>query len=150
MRKGTRLGGLFLGFALLSFTLTSPNAASSATRNAPSSSCFEQRHDFAPFSADYDCSLMTESATYTVAALTKADYDFVCPGSGEVVFLWLVKSTITGSGYADYTTVTCSGGSSVTGTVTASSVKTNPSTNDYLYARVWNASQLYGIRTTYN
>ena len=149
VRVFVRLGALFVGFVLLSFTLLLPKPASSAFRNSPASSCFEQRNDFPPFSATYNCSLMVDSTTYTVAALTQGSFDFVCSGAGQIGFLWLTKHTFTGSSYMDSAGYSCTGTEVKTVTVSAIDVKTNASTNDYLAAGITNVAQLYGIRTSH-
>jgi len=150
MRKVGRLGGLFVGSALVAFVTLVPRAASSSVRNTGGAGCpAVQSGSF----SKYTCSLTTDGTTYTVPNITGAFFDFVCPVSTATVTYQLVKYSFTGSFFFDQGTKPCSGSVGpvdVFLTATAGGVKASASTDDYLSAVVDQTVQVYGVQMTFN
>lgn len=121
---------LFVGCAVIAFTVASPQVAKSATRNISASGC---KYDAA--NALYTCSIPTDDTTFTVADLDAAYFDYYCQ-TNKTVNYQLRKASYTGSLYSDVGTEACTSGGARDKYLAAVNVKTNPSVYDYLFAQV--------------
>lgn len=139
----------YLGGLLLSLVALVPAIAIASTRNIAGEGCISSPSG--SFSK-YTCSLTTDGSTYTVANLTGAYFDFVCPVSSATVTYALNKYTFSGSFFSDTGTKACAGNVGpvdVLLTATAGGVKASPSGFDYLYATVDQTVQVYGVQTRF-
>jgi hypothetical protein len=150
MRKLKQFGRVFVGAVFVAFVALVPRVAASSTRSTSGDGC--PSVSSGSFSK-YTCSLATDSATYSVPALTGAYFDFVCPVSSATVTYTLTKYTYSGSVFFDQGTKACAGSVGpvdVFLTATASGVKASASTDDYLSATVDQTVQVYGVEMTFN
>lgn len=150
MRRIRRLGGLCVGSAVMAFTLLTAHPAMSSSRNVSGPSCYSTRSTSSPYQASYWCSLVTDDTTYTVPNLTGAYFDFSCPGASWVIYYSLVKYSYSGSYYGDYSSFSCTTTDTHDIWLSASSVKTNASTDDYLYAALINPEFTYGVQAQFS
>lgn len=145
MGKIAWVGALFVGCAAASFTLLLPRQASSAVRNIAGAGCTKVPDGSY---SDYYCPLVTDD-TYNDGNMTGAWFDFVCPASGYRSEYHINKYSFTGTWYTDWDSVLCTGTNSQDKFVSAVNVKTNATTDDYLWATVFQVFETYGIETTY-
>jgi len=144
MRKITRLGGLFLGAALMAFALLAPQTASSATRNFAGAGCHYDSGNNV-----YTCSLVTDGTTYTVAAFDGARFHFVCPGAGNTVPVEVDKIRTSGSVFTDIAFHNCVGSGTENHFVPAVNVLNGASVNDYLKGLCFFPSAFHGVQATF-
>jgi hypothetical protein len=150
MRRIRRLGGVFCGSAALAFAFLISRPAISSSRNVAGPSCYSTRSTSSPYQASYWCSMVTDNTTHTVPALTGAFFDFSCAGSGYDVHYSLVKYSFSGAYSSDYATYSCTTTDSHDVWLSASSVLTNASTDDYLYAALINPFETYGVQLQFS
>jgi hypothetical protein len=151
MMRGTfRFGALFFGSAVLAFAMLLSLPASSSTRNIAGASCQSSRSSTFPYPASYWCSVVTDDTTYTTSTLTGGFFDFSCPASGYTVQYQFSKYSYTGTFYADIASYACSAVGAHDLFLTASNVKLNASTDDYLYTVVTNVFEEFGVQAQFS
>jgi hypothetical protein len=134
---------------MLSFVAMVPASASGSTRNISGEGC---KSVVSGSFSKYTCSLTTDGSTYTVANLTGAYFDFVCPASSATVTYALNKYTFSGSFFSDTGTKACAGSVGPVDVLlpaTAGGVKASPSVFDYIYATVDQTVLVYGVQTRF-